>query len=376
MEVDTGTGSLVSAQTLGEPNVAPCPSPYYTTMRESKDPRYLRLRLVQFAKREGVKPAATAFACSPHTVRLWCGRYDGTLQSLTAHSRAPHHRPRKLSAKAEAPILAAQAAMPTYGAARLKHAFALPYAAKTIRRVLRQHGFLRRWRRKKHEVKRSLRALKKHWAAWQQISMDTKDLCDLPEYWLQAQLWNLPRYQYTARDVTTGALFLGFANELSLTYADLFARRILAHLKAHGVDLSAVTIQTDNGSEFIGSWQAAEPSAFTRTVRSYHAQHRTIPPGQHRFQADVETVHSLVELEFYFETFRTRTEFLHKAAAYQSFFNYLRPNSGKEDQCPWQLLQHKTPRVPKTVLHLPPVFLEDAHASLSLSRGQDVGVLP
>jgi hypothetical protein len=45
--------------------------------------------------------------------------------------------------------------------------------------------------------------------------------------------------------------------------------------------------------------RAREPSAFTTTIQQLSARHRTIPPGQHRCQSDVETVHSLMELELY-----------------------------------------------------------------------------
>jgi hypothetical protein len=38
-----------------------CPHGYYTLMRESKDPRYVRLRVVQSARRRGVKPTARPF---------------------------------------------------------------------------------------------------------------------------------------------------------------------------------------------------------------------------------------------------------------------------------------------------------------------------
>jgi hypothetical protein len=53
----------------------------------------------------------------------------------------------------------------------------LPYSAKAISRVLRERGL----RRKKHEVKRCLREIKRNWRLWQQITADTKDLCDIPE---------------------------------------------------------------------------------------------------------------------------------------------------------------------------------------------------
>jgi len=167
--------------------MTPCPQGYYLTMRECKDPRYLRLRLVQFAQQHGLKPAARCWGCTPATVRLWTRRFDGSLDSLAEHSRAPHHSPNKLSLAAEARILAAKAALPSYSPRRLKLVAALPYSAKAIYRVLRERHLLRAWRRKKHVVKHCLRELKRHWRAWQQLSVDTKHLSDLPEYWLQAQ---------------------------------------------------------------------------------------------------------------------------------------------------------------------------------------------
>lgn len=338
-----------------------CPMGYYITMRESKDIRLRRHRMVIDASKDGIKPTARAYHTTPRTVRKWAERYDSTLASLADRSRAPRRRPRKLSSEAEAQIVRARKRMPGWGAQRLRRIMQLPYSPKAIGRVIREHGLVRRWRRKKHEVKRCLREIKRHWALWQQIVLDTKHLNDLPEYWLQATTLGLPRYQYTARDVTTGSLFLGFSDELSLTYAQLFAERIAAHLVGHGADLSKVTWQTDNGSEFIGSWQAAVDSAFTRTIEAAGSTHRTIPPGQHRFQADVETVHSLMELEFYLERFKNRQDFIAKARTYQDFFNYLRPNSGKEFKCPWELVQEKISTAKPSTLHLPPLFLEDLH---------------
>ena len=336
-----------------------CPHGYYTLMRESKDPTYLRLRMVQQARRIGIKPTAALFGCSANTVRKWVRRFDRTLASLQERSRAPAHRPRRLSAEAEEEIVRARKKLPTWSARRLKRDMQLPYSPKAINRVLKERGLVRRWRRKKHQVKRCLREIKRHWRAFQQISIDTKHLNDLPEYWVQRRTKRLPRYQYTARDVSTGALFLGYADELSLTYAELFAGRIAGHLARCGVEMTGVTWQSDNGSEFIGSWQAVEKSAFTRTVESCGSTHRTIPPGQHRYQADVETVHALMETEFYLEPFKDKRDFIQKATTYQHFFNYARPNSGKEDKCPWDLIHEKDSTAQLDLLYLPPVFLED-----------------
>ena len=190
----------------------------------------------------------------------------------------------------------------------------------------------------------------------------------------------LPRYQYTARDVTTGLAFLGYSDELALSYATVFADRIHRHLAACGLEAEGITWQTDNGSEFIGSWQAKDDSAFTVVVETAGAVHRTIPVGQHRYQADVETVHSLMETEFYeIETFRDRDDFLRKAAAYNLWFNLARRNSGKEDKTPWELVQEKLPDADPHLPLLAPVFLDELFIKQlhnPRARGYDVWALP
>jgi len=135
---------------------------------------------------------------------------------------------------------------PSRGAERLRRDFALPCSAKAILRVWRQHNLIEP-RRRKHRVKRDLRAIKQQWRLFQQLEVDTKDLFDIPEYWLAMNRLRLPRCQYTAREVVSGLVFVAYAEERSLTYARLFMDRILEHLVACGVDVREVTIQTDNG---------------------------------------------------------------------------------------------------------------------------------
>jgi len=87
--------------------------------------------------------------------------------------------------------------------------------------------------------------------------------------------------------------------------------------------------------------------------------HRTIFPGAHRMQSDVETIHNLMEMEFYeIEQFKDRSDFFNKAASYQMFFNLHRPNSYKEHKTPWQLAQAKDPNLDKRLLMIPPVDLD------------------
>lgn len=358
-----------------------CPNPYYTLMRESKDIRYLRLRMVQSARTRGVKPTAALFGTTPKTVRKWLGRYEGTLDSLADHSRAPKRPARRLSARDEQRIITLKRQHRHLGAERLKALYDLSYAPKTIRKVAAAHGLQKVRRRKKPQTKQRLREIKRQWALFQQSDLDTKDLTDIPEYWPQIHRSGLPYYQYTFREVSTGLMFLAFSDSLSLAHSTLFAQYILQHLQHCNVDLSQATWQTDNGSEFIGSWQAKGDSIFTQTLHSIPGlQHRTIPPAAHRFQADVETVHNLIEIElFELETFADRSDFLAKTTTYQLWFNLSRPNRGKENKTPWQLILEKQPDTHPSLPLLPTVFLEDLFRitySYTLPRGYHVGIAP
>ena len=154
---------------------------------------------------------------------------------------------------------------------------------------------------------------------------------------------------------------MGFAQELSVTNATLFAEYLNKALTSCGADLSRTVRQTDNGSEYIGHVWSKEPSAYTKAVESVEGQtHNTIPAGAYTFQSDVETTHNLVEMEFFeIENFTGRPDFLMKAASYQLFFNLMRPNSYKENKTPWELAKEKHPNLSKKIAMIPPVFIED-----------------
>ena len=237
-----------------------CPVRYYDMIRHNERPEILRLKMVQYANEHGIKPACRAFCSNRDTVRKWYYRFDGTLESLKDQSRAAHSCPHKIKPELEKHIIKLKKDLPSWGAERLKRDFELPCSAKPIARVYREQGLTRR-RKRKHRTKNDLRAIKQQWRLFQQIDVDTKDLDDIPEYWPQMIDLKLPKIQYTAREVVSGLTFLGFAQEKTLSYATLFIHRINAHLKSCGVDLPDVRVQSDNGSEFIGSWNAKEKSS-------------------------------------------------------------------------------------------------------------------
>jgi transposase len=330
-------------------------------LRRSKDPIYLRFELVRYAREHGVKPAARLFSTTPKTVRKWLRRWEpGSLRGLEDRSRAPHSRRRGVTPSQRRQAVVLKRKLPSWGASRMKRDYGLALSEKALLRIWREEG-LRRRKRRKHQTKQCLREVKRQWRLFEQMSVDTKDLCDIPELWAQAKVLGLPRYQYTAREVTSGWHYVAFAQERTLAYSKLFAELLTAHLVRCGVKFSDSRLQTDNGCEFVGSWQSRSESEFTKSVEANRGlRHTRCPPRAHTWQSDVETAHRLIEDEFYeVEQFTSRADFLRKAGAYNLWFNVARRNSGKEHKTPWELIHEREPEVDPAICTLPPVYLDE-----------------
>jgi transposase len=348
-------------------------APYFVLVREMRDAYNHRLRLVQSARQRGIKPTARLFQTIVPTVRKWLRRYQQPgPRGLIECSRAPHHQPNKTSPELEQQVVALRQRLPTFGARRLIREFDLPLSHRALERIWSQHGLLHK-RRRKYQCKQDLAHIKTQGRVFQQISADTKDLNDIPHYWPQAQALRLPAVQYTARDVRSGLLFWAFAQRRSASASALFAARIQQHLQRCGVSLRDLVWQTDNGGEFVGTCDRhGHRTGFPAALGD--SQHVRIPPAAHTFQSDVETVHRLVEDEFFdLEAFASRGTFLAKARTYQLYFNLVRPNSHKQNLSPWQIIERLEPRSPLQLCLLPPVFLD---YYLNRSGGYDLPRLP
>jgi transposase len=322
------------------------------------DRHWLHQKLVAFAKANGLKAAARQFGCSRNTVRKWLRRHvPGKPSALAERSRRPKHCPHQTAAALEGVIVRLRK-QTAFGAERLQHEFQLPVSHNAIARILRQHK-LTRPRKKKPATKKQLRHVKRLWPLFGQLSTDTKYLQDIPHYWPQMTHLKLPRFQYTAREPVSGACFTGYADELSKSYATFLAEQLSVHLAGHGVDLSRLTWQTDNGSEFL---ENQDEQGLPAAVRALGSHHRYIPPKRYTWQSDVETVHRLVEDEFFDrESFTGPADFWRKATTYWHYFNLVRPNRGKEWQSPLQILNAKAPALAGAVLNWRPLNLSKRH---------------
>ncbi len=192
-----------------------CPYQYYQVMRQSKDKKPWRYQMVQKTLEIGVKPTATLFHTSPSVVRTWRDRFETEGYSgLADRSHKPHHSPRATPQYIKDHIIKLKSKYKRLGAEQVRVLEDLPQAPKTMRKIWRDAGIPSRKRPKKHATKNNLRAVKKLFELYAQSMEDTKDLMDIPEYYLQAKMLNLPQVQYTHREVSCGILLTGFANNL------------------------------------------------------------------------------------------------------------------------------------------------------------------
>jgi len=327
---------------------------------------FQRQELVKQARQYGIKPTARRFGCSANTIRKWLRR--ATLEEI---SRKPHHSPNQTPPEVEVRVVRLRKTT-GFGARRLKFEFPeLSCGIGAIQRMIRANG-LTLPRRKRHHRRKSLAKIKAAWPLFGQLCMDTKYLTDMPHYWPQMMHLKLPKFQYTIREVVSGLTFVGYADAISKTYTCLLAEKVCQHLRACGVDMSSITWQTDNGSEF--------EKGFPESVQAYGCAHRYIPVKRYSWQGDVETVHSTEETEFFEkENFRSASDFWKKLRTYWLYYNLARPNSNKNWKSPAQIIATKNPNLPK---HLPMLYPLDLlllllHRLKHLhSRVHDLPLLP
>jgi transposase InsO family protein len=240
----------------------------------------------------------------------------------------------------------------------------LPISTKAIARIIRQEGLVRK-KKKKWKKQQDLREKKKVLKALEFIEFDTKDLSDIEKYWPQMKKLGLPRYEHTARDIRTGGTWFAYARTNDTTNAAIFATLVLKQLESYGVDMNEVIIQTDNGSEYIGSVSKRKgESAFEKVLKEFKVKWSRIPPGAKTWQSDVEAFHKIIEDEFYdIEDYKGSEEFKAKAYAYALYFNFKRKNRYKGCKTPTEILEeikHNSKNIiSPQVFNFPPVILDD-----------------
>ena len=336
---------------------------YYDLIRDMSTTFNLRLDMVERAEVLGISRTAREYRTTRNTVRKWLKRHHAEgLNGLKDKSRAPKHIPHKTSPEIERRVIKLREEHPAWGPERLKMHYELSPSAKALGRIIRAGGLVKK-RKKKWKKRRDLRELKKKTLkALQFIQVDTKDLSDVERYWPQIRRKRLPRYEFTARDVRTGGSWYAWSHTKDTASAALFAGYLLGQLKKYEVDMSRVIIQTDNGSEYIGSVSKKKgKSAFEQVLEAFKVRHSRIPPSSPTWNSDVESFHRIIEDEFYdLEDYRDKEEFKAKGYAYQLYSNFKRMNRYRGRKTPVEILGETVGgKISPQVFNFMPVILDD-----------------
>lgn len=335
---------------------------YSEVLRDSKDPFYFRVKLVDYAVKHGIKAAARHFCCARNTVRKWLRRWkkEGP-KGLKNKSRKPKNSPNKTPKELEDYVVELRKQLKKISGKRMRMEFGVPLHPSTIYRIYDDHDDIEKGSWKKHEKKRDLSEQKKKLKVFEKIQIDIKDLSDIPHYLHSYRHCRLPRYQFTARDVKSGAMFVSYAKNKGLENASTFCAYLLAHIKRLGINVKEIGIQTDNDGAFVGNWKPGSHSTFTYVIEEiYKALHMRIPPAAPTYNSDVETVHARIEEELYdIEDIDHSYDLLCKAYSYIIYFNLIRPNSNKDYKSPLKIIAEEFGVVDPKLLTLPPIILDD-----------------
>ena len=334
----------------------------------------------RYKETENISLVAKEFCTTRQTVRKWIKRFSGAIGSLKNCSKAPKNPYRRMDQRTEELLVQFRKEHPSLGYDYIHH-YLLEKECKeipsksSVYAIWRKQGLLPR-RYKKYEKKKDLREAKSRYRPFEKMQIYVKELRDIPNILDQSlalglqkkkelpSRYGLPMYQYTARDVKSGTLFVSLAYMHNRHTAAIFADRVLTHLANHGI--SPRIIQTDNGTEFVNTSDATDdtPLFIQVVTRDNKTEHRRIPPGAKTWQSDVETSHWIIEREFYdVVNVRSDQNFIAKLRAYQWGFNVMRKNSYKGNRTPYEIIKEeedmKYATLPKTILDCPTCILDE-----------------
>jgi transposase len=119
------------------------PIKYYTHVRLQDDLRSLRYHMIQYALRNGIKPAARMFNTTPKTVRKWLDRWKkGMSEWMTDQRKIARERPSRIPQDQKQKAIELKKAHPKWGSMRIKHEFGLSISDKAIRKIWKEKGLL------------------------------------------------------------------------------------------------------------------------------------------------------------------------------------------------------------------------------------------
>jgi transposase len=313
-----------------------------------------RHQMVEHALKHGVSAASRVFNTTRKTVRKWVVAYkEKGFDGLKNQSRLGQNHPNKLSKTLEKKIIRYRERT-HLGAYFIKDRLGLKCSEKTIHKKIKQHGLVNKPKTKTRK-KRDMSEMRASIAPFEKIQIDVKYLTDIPNYFKNWYFNGFPKYQITARDYKTGWTVIGYSMANDTTSVGIFVAYVLMVLTCAGVDISKISFQSDNGSEFRNSSTKGKLTLYEEILTLAGVKFRFIPVNKPTFNSDVESFHGRVEKELYdIDDFGCVKNMFLKSWFYMTRYNSERKNRNKDNLAPADILRsYKIKNVDKLVTTRP-----------------------
>jgi len=207
-------------------------------------------------------------------------------------------------------------------------------------------------------------------ACFESLHYDTKDIPDqkaLPKeiYDLFKHNPTLPKVEWNIIDARSRFRFMAYSYNRSSEFGLHFLLFVLCFLRLFHIRVGQkITIGMDNGSE-LTSGPGDKLNEWNRLLARLQAEAYCYNPGHDVRKNLIERSHLTDDQEFFVprgEFIHDKRSFLKEARSYATYFNYLRPHSGREmnDKTPYELLQSKGLYQANSLLKFPVLILENA----------------
>jgi hypothetical protein len=318
-----------------------------------------RYQMVEFAKKYGVSSAARQFITTRKTVLKWVKAHkESGFYGLKNQSRLKQNHPNKVSDQIVSEIIAYREDT-GFGAYYIKDNLNLNISLKTIHKKLKQNDLVEK-QRTKYQKKKDMSDMRKATKPFEKIQIDIKYLDDIPNYYFYYKLYNLPKYQITARDYKTGVTFIGYTNEKTQHSVAVFIQHLIFLFKVCGIDVGKISFQSDNGTEFRNISNPEKPSLYEMVLMKHNIKYNFIPVKAPTFNSDVESFHGRIEKEFYDKEEITCVKSLKlKSWFYMVWYNKLRKNRNKGHMSPASMLKAEGCKSINKLITARPVFIDE-----------------
>lgn len=296
----------------------------------TQDMRY-RQSLMQYAEKYGVSRASRKYNKSRSYIYFWKKRWDGSMQSLTCHSRRPHSHPNEHTEEEIKLITDMRRRNPQLGMIELwsrlnKRGYTR--CPESLFRVMRRLGMFPPEKQKKKYVPKPYEQMQ---YPGQRVQIDVKVV---PRRCIADP--ELRLFQYTAIDEFSRIRFLGAYSEQSTYSSADFLVKMKDWFCRRGVTVECV--QTDNGFEFTNRFSNSKKdlqTLFEKTAAKHGIRHKLIRPYTPRHNGKVERSHREDQKRFYAS---------HSFFSLLDFEKQLKIHNSRSNNFPMRPLKWQSPR--------------------------------